>query len=455
MNGFLPLFLSTNHHRRLLAFAVACGLGLAASTGLKAQEAEAPAAPPAIPSEEVPVAKPTIPATQRPVRSFSRKPHARSVVQGTQRGTTRLIPTGPEDQAGAAPVNPSTKLGHTTGLIPTEIQAKTTLAQKKVVATSSATMAADLIAEGGEVNVFQQVQAVGTDSAPLIPSDGLETPDLEFTEEKAAVVVPEGQSEEPQIPTEVNDNAEPAVTEEIESAPPLEAFGSVPDLETKNTAPARGMPAAPFEPAVPTEEVEEVESEPAPLDERAANSQPVPTDFNIRRTAAADGQAYNDSGASGFGPKDTVHTVGKGESFWTIAKKHYRMGRYSAALAEYNKSRIPKPDRIAPGMKVIVPPVETLEQKFGHLISGYVSPASAAAVAAAKPGFFVEGDGQPFYRVGEGDTLSDIARNHLGRSSRWVQIVGLNKERLPNPDAMKPGMVLRLPNDASEAIKAD
>ena len=106
-------------------------------------------------------------------------------------------------------------------------------------------------------------------------------------------------------------------------------------------------------------------------------------------------------------------------------------------------------------MKVIVPPVETLEQKFGHLISGYVSPESAAAAVAAKPGFYVDGQGQPFYRVGEGDTLSDIARNHLGRSSRWIQIVGLNKDRLPNPDSMKPGMVLRLPDDASEMIKAE
>ena len=450
MNGFSPLYPSRKRHRQLLTFAIASWLGFAGLSGLKAQDSEAPAAPPMIPSEEVPLASPTESVAPRPVKPF-RKANARPVVsKNPQRVATKLIPTGPEDQSETAPLKPTTRFSRNTELIPTNVQPKSRLVRKSAAQPTIEIPTAD---EPG----IQQVEAesVAVESAPLVPDDGLKAPALEtVTDEvapEAADVQPEVPSEEPAVPTVPNDDFPPAGTEEVPVEEP--ALDSAPALEFESTAPARMMPAAPFEPA---ESVEEVEAEPAPLEDRAANSQPVPTNFNIRRTAAADNQAYNDAGVSGFSPNDdVVHIVGKGESFWTIAKKHYRMGRYSAALAEYNKNRIPKPDRISPGMNVIVPPVATLEQKFGHMISGYVSPEAEAAAVAAKPGFYVDRDGQAFYRVGEGDTLSDIARNHLGRSSRWIQIVGLNKERLPNPDAMKPGMVLRLPNDASEMIKAE
>jgi nucleoid-associated protein YgaU len=55
------------------------------------------------------------------------------------------------------------------------------------------------------------------------------------------------------------------------------------------------------------------------------------------------------------------------------------------------------------------------------------------------------------YRVGEKDNLSTIAETHLGRSTRWTEIVALNKQTLKNFDRLKLGTVLRLPDDASEA----
>ena len=193
--------------------------------------------------------------------------------------------------------------------------------------------------------------------------------------------------------------------------------------------------------------------EPAPLNHRVGQPQRVPAPSQVRRTAAAELTPYNERGAgspSEFGAKDAVHTVAAGESFWSISKKHYGLGRYSAALAEYNQSRIPQPDKIKPGMKVIVPPVETLEQKYERLIFGASASVSKEESAApVKSGFFVDAAGQPMYRVGEGDTLSTIAQDHMGRSSRWPRIVEMNRESLPNPDAMKLGMILRLPADAS------
>lgn len=204
-----------------------------------------------------------------------------------------------------------------------------------------------------------------------------------------------------------------------------------------------------------------------PLDEpvqfQSRSAQRMPAQYEIDPAAAtaeteqeatepADAGEYNAppaAGAAGFSAQDEVHTVGAGDSFWTISKKHYGMGRYSSALAEYNKARIPNPDKIKPGMKVIIPAVQTLNEKYGRLIFGA---AYDAMVAAPQPaGFFVDAQGRPMYRVGEKDNLSAIAATHLGRSTRWTEIVALNKQTLKNFDRLKLGTVLRLPDDASEA----
>ena len=64
-------------------------------------------------------------------------------------------------------------------------------------------------------------------------------------------------------------------------------------------------------------------------------------------------------------------------------------------------------------------------------------------------GLFRDDNGVVWYRVGEGDTLSEIADHYLGRMSRAEMIVNLNRERLPDPNNLKIGQVLRMPNDAS------
>ena len=275
--------------------------------------------------------------------------------------------------------------------------------------------------------------------------------------------------------------AEPEAAELEAPAPAIrQVQGLVPSEGLEEVAPIEGtepLPpldeAAPYEPgqtpaleAAPLLEepaqsplLEEPAAEPAPLNDRVGQPQRIPANSRVQRTAAVESPPYNERGtnsrATEFGAKDAAHTVAAGESFWSISKKHYGLGRYSAALAEYNQSRIPQPDKIKPGMKVIVPPVETLEQKYERLIFGASASVSKdEAAAPVKSGFFIDAHGQPMYRVGEGDTLSTIAQDHLGRSSRWPRIVELNRESLPNPDAMKLGMILRLPADASEAVQA-
>lgn len=49
------------------------------------------------------------------------------------------------------------------------------------------------------------------------------------------------------------------------------------------------------------------------------------------------------------------------------------------------------------------------------------------------------------YTVKAGDTLGQIAKDHLGNASAYMKIFELNKDQLSDPDKIKPGQVLRLP----------
>ena len=49
------------------------------------------------------------------------------------------------------------------------------------------------------------------------------------------------------------------------------------------------------------------------------------------------------------------------------------------------------------------------------------------------------------YTVKAGDTLSHIAKEHLGNAGAYLQIFELNKDQLTDPDKIKPGQILRLP----------
>lgn len=49
------------------------------------------------------------------------------------------------------------------------------------------------------------------------------------------------------------------------------------------------------------------------------------------------------------------------------------------------------------------------------------------------------------YTVKPGDTLSKIAKEHLGDANAYMKIFEANRDKLSNPDLIKPGQVLTLP----------
>ena len=63
-----------------------------------------------------------------------------------------------------------------------------------------------------------------------------------------------------------------------------------------------------------------------------------------------------------------------------------------------------------------------------------VTGAPAAAAASSKT-----------YTVKAGDTLSAIAKDHLGSANAYMKIFEANRDQLSDPDKIKPGQVLKIP----------
>jgi nucleoid-associated protein YgaU len=53
------------------------------------------------------------------------------------------------------------------------------------------------------------------------------------------------------------------------------------------------------------------------------------------------------------------------------------------------------------------------------------------------------------YEVQKGDTLSHIAQAIYGEKSAWRAIAKYNEDDLPDPDRIRPGMQLRLPDPSN------
>ena len=70
---------------------------------------------------------------------------------------------------------------------------------------------------------------------------------------------------------------------------------------------------------------------------------------------------------------------------------------------------------------------------------GAARPASAPAA----------GTSAQTYTVQSGDTLSGIAKKFLGNANAYMDIFNANKDQLTDPDKIKPGQVLKIPQHAN------
>lgn len=83
--------------------------------------------------------------------------------------------------------------------------------------------------------------------------------------------------------------------------------------------------------------------------------------------------------------------------------------------------------------------IKTIPEWRDEIVADIEVTPSAEAPAAAAPAAAT-------YTVQPGDTLSKIAKHHLGDANAYMKIFEANRDQLSNPDMIKVGQVLRLPS---------
>ncbi len=257
---------------------------------------------------------------------------------------------------------------------------------------------------------------------------------------KPAVTEPKIRAEV--LPVEIPANEEPAFEEAL-AVPQRTASTAAPRVPVRAVPTSDPIEAEPLEPAMlPAKPAAAIPVLPVEaLPRVASTARPLPTDLDVAPTPRPVAPPAMNNGA---------YVVQATDSFWTISKRVYGTGRYFQALAKHNVALIPNPDRMKPGVRIATPPAAELDRRYPAEIPLAAQDSSAGTDSGVDPGFFVDAAGQPKYRVGSTDTLSGIARNHLGRASRWVQVFEMNRDVLKDGNNLKVGTVLKLPADASQ-----
>src|ERR1700744_1870425 len=86
--------------------------------------------------------------------------------------------------------------------------------------------------------------------------------------------------------------------------------------------------------------------------------------------------------------------------------------------------------------------IKLVDPSYSDLTADISAPEAAAAAAA---GAGAAPAAARTYTVQAGDNLSKISKHFYGDPNQYMKIVNANKETLPDPDKIKPGMELTIP----------
>ncbi len=127
---------------------------------------------------------------------------------------------------------------------------------------------------------------------------------------------------------------------------------------------------------------------------------------------------------------DQIHIVQQGETLRTICATYY--GDSGLATAVSNWNRLTNPNTIEKGQQVALPSRAAL---VAESITSPTPDINTHKKLASMGN----------YTVKSGDTLSEISQKVMGTSKKTQVLIDLNKDVMPNPDRIRPGMVLQFP----------
>lgn len=131
-----------------------------------------------------------------------------------------------------------------------------------------------------------------------------------------------------------------------------------------------------------------------------------------------------------------VHVVSKGETLRSICLNFYGDSGLANSVAMYNLLK--NSNAIEIGNTISLP-------TRSILIAENIPTPSTVHVKENSTRVKKMGT----YTVKKGDTLSEIAQTVMGTTKKTQLLIDVNKDVMPNPDRIKPGMILQFPLQSS------
>ena len=179
-------------------------------------------------------------------------------------------------------------------------------------------------------------------------------------------------------------------------------------------------------------------------DDRSDADEPIASPANEVLRSSADSSSTQLKSRRSTNSRERRRRLGANDSFSSIALDEYGNAAYGKALAAFNRRELPQIDHLSVGDMIIVPDVAVLHDLFPDKCP--IREANPNRAVRRTSGVSPAVTGNRVYVVVEGDTLFDIARNELGRASRWAEIYRLNQNVLDDEfDQLRPGAELLLP----------
>jgi len=133
-----------------------------------------------------------------------------------------------------------------------------------------------------------------------------------------------------------------------------------------------------------------------------------------------------------------THEVKPGENLWEISKQYYGKGHYWKSILRANSDKLPSERALQKEMTLSIPAPP----------NGASSSSSTATTASS-------GDGPPasagpnasWYKLKKGENLWKVAKTKLGDGTKYKEILDANRDRIEDPDNIKPGTWLKIPQE--------
>lgn len=144
-------------------------------------------------------------------------------------------------------------------------------------------------------------------------------------------------------------------------------------------------------------------------------------------------------------PAMVKHKVAAGETLSSIARKHYDGdGNMWRSIRDANPGKVGSNGEVVQGVILTIP------KRTAEAGDPTVQIVGASGEGPERP----RRQRVRMITVQEGDSLSELASEHLGSAGKWPQIMAVNSDVLEKPEQLRAGMKLRIPaEEVAEVIE--